>query len=272
MLYSQIMASDSHAHPFDLQKLFPYAEDERQRLNISCASSSWNEEQFLYHEKLSQESKEKNGTVMLLCFGVHPQLPKEDSSQINHLSYVLQELAEHKRLHAIGETGFDYFDEAYRKTGDMQKELFLLHLHVAKEFQLPIVLHIRKAMNEVFYYAKELASLPAVIFHSYSGTFREAEDILKRKVNAYFSFGTSIALNHKRAMEAASLLPPERILTETDAPYQPLRNSDFSSWKDIYTVIQTLANLRRQSGRLCQTFEEVETQTDVNFRKAFFIE
>jgi TatD DNase family protein len=265
------MASDAHAHPYDLNKTFPHAERERQNLQISCAASAWNEEQFLYHEKLSQASKESGGPAMLLCFGVHPQLPRYEKNvvQINQSSQLLQELAASKRLDAIGETGFDYFNESYRSTKDIQNELFLLHLNIAREFQLPIVLHIRKAMNEVFHYAKELSALPSVIFHSYSGTYREAEDLLKRKVNAYFSFGTTIALNHKRAMEAAALLPSERILTETDTPYQPLRNNQFSSWKDIHTVIQTLADLRKQSGTTCQSFEEAETQTDENFRKAF---
>jgi TatD DNase family protein len=111
-----------------------------------------------------------------------------------------------------------------------------------------------------------------VIFHSYSGTYREAGDLLKRKVNAYFSFGTAIALNHKKAMEAAALLPSERLLTETDAPYQPLREKDFSSWKDIHIVIQAMADLRNQSESECRAFEEVETQTDTNFRKAFLLE
>jgi TatD DNase family protein len=263
------MASDSHAHPYDLNKIFPNAEAERQSLKVCCAASAWNEEQFLYHEKLSQESKERCGPKMLLCFGIHPQLPREDTSKITQLSQFLQELASSKKLHAIGETGFDFFDEEYRATSIIQEELFLFHLNIAKEFQLPIVLHIRKAMDKVFYYAKDLAKIPSVIFHSYSGTYREAEDILKRKVNAYFSFGTTIALNHKRAMEAASLLPTDRLLTETDAPYQPLRNNEFSSWKNIYTVIQTMADLRQQSGTACRTFEDVESQTDENFRKAF---
>lgn len=267
------MASDAHAHPFDLEKLFPEAETERQNLNIHCAASAWNEEQFFYHEQLAEASGAKNGPIAVLCFGVHPQLPlhEKDTSRQKQLCQFLRELAESKRLSAIGETGFDYFDEAYRSTKETQKELFLFHLHTAIDFHLPIVLHIRKAMNEVFYHAKELALLPSVIFHSYSGTYREAEDLLKRKVNAYFSFGTPIALNHKRAIEAASLLPPERLLTETDAPYQPLREKKYSSWTDIYTVIQTLADVRRQNGIACRTFAEAEAQTDENFRRAFLI-
>ncbi len=208
---------------------------------------------------------------MLLCFGIHPQLPRVDALKIKTLSRFMQELAENKRLDAIGETGFDHFDEAYRLTSGMQKELFLLHLHTAMEYQLPIVLHIRKAMDMVFYYAKELSSLPSVIFHSYSGTFREAGGLLKRKVNAYFSFGTPIALNHKRAMEAVALLPCDRLLIETDAPYQPLRNRDFSSWKDIETIIRRMADLRSQKESVCRTAEEIEAQTDENFRKAYLM-
>ncbi len=268
------MASDAHAHPFDLQKQFPNAETERRALRICCAASAWNEEQFLYHEQRAQESRNSGGPAMLLCFGIHPQLPRNRklASQTEGLCRFLLELAESKRIDAVGETGFDFFDEAYRSTGDTQKELFLLHLNIAREFRLPIVLHIRKGMDKIFSYAKELSTLPSVIFHSYSGTFREAGDLLKRKVNAFFSFGTPIALNHKRAMEAASLLPPERLLTETDAPYQPLRNRNYSSWKDIHTVIRSMAELRGKSGTDCRNIEAIEAQTDANFRKAFLIE
>ncbi len=266
------MASDAHAHPYDLQKQLPEAELERQFLGISCAASAWNEEQFMYHEKLAQKSWNMGGARMVLCFGVHPQLPREDTSKLEHLCLFLETLAEDKRLGAVGETGFDFFDEAYRSTREIQEKIFMYHLGIAMEFHLPLVLHIRKAMDRVFYYARELSALPSVIFHSYSGTFREARDLLKRKVNAYFSFGTPIALNHKRAMEAASLLPPDRLLTETDAPYQPLRDRKFSTWKDIPAIIKTMADLRKQNGAVCRTYEEIEEQTDENFRRAFLID
>jgi TatD DNase family protein len=73
-------------------------------------------------------------------------------------------------------------------------------------------------------------------------------------------------------MEAASLLPAERLLTETDAPYQPLRGKKYSSWKDIFTVIQAMADLRSQSGNVCRTFEELNEQTDENFWRAYLDE
>ena len=263
------MASDAHAHPFDLSALFPGAEQERKALGIHCAASAWNEEQFLFHEALSRDS---GPAKMVLCFGVHPQLPRgnPDPENIKRLEMFLEKTAGEKRLAAVGETGFDFFDEDYRATREVQERIFRYHLSVARESGLPLVLHIRKAMDRVFYYAKDLAKLPAVIFHSYSGTFREAGDLLKRRVNAYYSFGTPIVLNHKKAMEAAALLDPERLLTETDAPYQTLRNNEFSSWKDIHNIIEAMAKLRKERGSKINTFEEVEHRTDANFRKAFF--
>ncbi|QQO08304.1 TatD family hydrolase [Breznakiella homolactica] len=263
------MASDAHCHPYDLKKQYPGAETERREAGVSCAASSWNREQFEFHETLAAQAAADGAAPVALCFAVHPQLPRFDEPVCRESLALLHVLAAESRLRAVGETGFDLFDREYRDTEKIQEALFAEHLALAIASGLPLVLHVRKAMHKVFAYSRELKKVPAVVFHSYSGTLREGRDLVKRGVNAYFSFGTPICLNHRQAMEACSALPADRLLTETDCPYQPLRGKPFSRWSDIRTILETAAELRNQREGARITPGELEALTDRNFRTVF---
>lgn len=126
-------------------------------------------------------------------------------------------------------------------------------------------------MDQVFALSRLLSALPSVIFHSYSGTLGEAEALLRRGVNAYFSFGTTIVLNHKQAMTVCAKLPAQRLLFETDAPYQSLRGRPYSVPEDLYTIIEAASLLRREAASTVAEKEELERVSDENFRKAYGI-
>ena len=264
------MPSDAHCHPFNLLDHYPEAEDSRRELGILCASSSCTKEQFEYHEGLAKRAAADGAAPVLLCFGVHPQSPAgtSEGESRNGLK-LLQELANNDRLDGVGESGFDLFNAEFRATEALQEELFTDHLEIAFKKELPLILHIRRAMSKVFNYAEKLKKVPALVFHSYSGTLGEAEAVLNRGINAFFSFGTPIMLNHLRAMECAARLPAERLLFETDAPYQPLREKSFSSWADLAMIRKTAAQLRKAAGSFCTSENELEIQTDSNFKKVF---
>jgi TatD DNase family protein len=294
------MACDAHAHPYDLLRYFPEAEEERRRLNIACAASAWNREQFEYHERLARMA----GTVpamspplepaapvmppspllepaapvepvppVVLCFAVHPQLPAsfpgDFRKEADRSLALLENLAEEGRLHAIGETGFDLYNAAFRDSEAVQDELFAAHLELALRRGLPLVLHIRRAMHKVFVHSKALKRLPAVIFHSYQGTAGEGESLLRRGINGFFSFGTPIVLNHKEAIRVCAALPAERLLLETDAPYQGLRGASFSRWADLAVVLRGAAAIRREAGNFHGAEAELEAVVDRNFYRAF---
>jgi TatD DNase family protein len=270
------VASDAHAHPLDLLERFPQAEEERRRLGVACAASAWNPGEFEAQEKIALEAGRDGAAPVVLCFAVHPQLPAARSGgegaprfDAAELLQTLETLAAGKRIAAVGETGFDLYDSACRDTEKEQEELFRCHVDIAREWKLPVVLHLRRAMHKVFAWSKELKALSAVVFHSYSGTFAEAEALLKRGINAYFSFGTTIILNHRAAMDCCARLPPERLLTETDAPYQPLRGRPFSSWADLPAIIAGAAALRREAGSPGGDSAELEAALDRNFRRVY---
>jgi TatD DNase family protein len=271
------VASDAHAHLQNLLELFPGAEEERRSLGVSCAASAWNPAEFAAQEKLALKADRDGAAPVALCFAVHPQLPAardeggEEAPRLEteELLETLETLARERRIAAIGETGFDLYNKAYRDTEKEQEDLFRRHLDIARERELPIVLHVRRAMHKVFSWSKALKALPSVVFHSYSGTFAEGEALLRRGINAYFSFGTVILLNHKAAMDSCARLPPERLLTETDAPYQPLRGKPFSSWADLPSIIAGVAALRREAGGTGGDAAELEAALDRNFARVY---
>jgi len=268
--------TDAHCHPFDLSRLFPQMEHERRRLGVYAAASSYNIEEFTHNENLSHNAAAENAAPLLLCFGIHPQLPavmKENGDsfadfELTDSLETLRNLAAAGRIAALGEFGFDLYNAAFRETEKTQDVLFAAHLEIAVNYSLPVVLHVRRATRKIFAAAKNLSKCKTVIFHSWSGTLEEARSILRHGINAYFSFGNTIMLNHKQAIQCCSLLPAERLLTETDAPYQPRRGEKYSVWADLPLVLKTTANLRDESGNKIDE-RDLEAQIEINFKQAF---
>ena len=253
------MLTDAHCHPYDLATVLPEAEDERKKLGITCAASASNLEEFEYCEKLPQT---------LPCFALHPQMPALDrgfEEKIDEKLALLDKLAGQGRLSAVGETGFDFYNEAFRETEKLQEYLFTAHIETALRFDLPVVLHIRRAMNKVFAHKKLLKKCRALIFHSWSGTAEEGEAILGLGINGFFSFGTAVMLNHKKAIRCCAVFPKDRILIETDAPYQPLRGRKYSVYADLLHILGFIAGLRQ----VCP--KELENTIEMNFKKAFIL-
>ncbi|MDR2073372.1 MAG: TatD family hydrolase [Spirochaetaceae bacterium] len=270
------MAADAHAHPGDLLALFPGAEDERRRLAVPCAASAWNEGEFTLHRELAAAAKRDAAAPYRLCFAVHPQLPrgKTGSRNAGEAGFLrplelLAEFAAAGSLAAVGETGFDLYDEAFRKTEKIQEELFAAHLEIARACKLPVVLHVRRAMHKIFLHAGSLKELPAVVFHSWPGSPDEGFSLLRRGIPAFFSFGAALMRNHKRMIQSCAVFPLERILFETDAPWQPPRGRAFSSWADLPGILRAAAEIRKEAGVPGGEVTELEEATDKNFYSVF---
>jgi TatD DNase family protein len=260
---------DAHCHPWDLLEYLPGAENERRETGTAVAASSWNSEQFAYNESLAKKALTDGAPPLFCCFALHPQLSADACFPFREGIELLESLGEEGRLDAVGETGFDLYAEEYRTGEKIQDEIFICHLETALRYGLPVILHVRRAMHKIFPFAGELKKLPAVIFHSWPGTSGEGEALLRRGINAFFSFGATIVKNHRKAMTSAALFPAERILFETDAPYQPLRGKTFSSWRDLDAICLGIAGLRKDAGSPCSSFEELKEQTSANFFRVF---
>jgi TatD DNase family protein len=233
-----LMFTDAHIHFMDLHGRDPgfigrYAAGPY----LACAASH-DEAEFLATEALRGE-----GASFVASFGIHPQWPVWKNADF------LAGLAAKGQIAIIGEAGFDFFGDRpervrTRENEDQQTAVFEYQLALAERHGLPLLLHLRKAMDKAFAYSSRLARLPAVVFHSYSGTAREAADILARRVPAFFSFGGAIMNGHKRAIEACKTLPEDRLLSETDAPWQPPRGAEFCPFEAIVDIVAAMASLR----------------------------
>jgi TatD DNase family protein len=234
-------------------------------------------EEFAYNEELAHNAAADSASPLLPCFAIHPQLPAVKAAdgkpftetELNDTLAALYTLAEAGRIAAIGEFGFDLYNAAFRETETIQDRIFAAHIEIALRYNLPVVLHVRRAMHKIFAAVKTLSKCRAVVFHSWSGTFEEGQSLLRRGVNAYFSFGNTIALNHKQAQKSCALFPAQRLLTETDAPFQPPRGEEFSQWANLPLILESAAALRREAGSDVTDAKELEKRIEANFRAVF---
>lgn len=118
------------------------------------------------------------------------------------------------RVVAIGEIGLDYYWNKENK--EKQKNGFIAQIELAKEFNLPIIVHDREAHGDTLSILKEFK--PKGVVHCFSGSTEMAQEIIK--LGMYIGVGGVITFkNAKNLPEVVEALPLDRILLETDAPY-----------------------------------------------------
>lgn len=148
------------------------------------------------------------------CYGLHPCFCHE------HQEAHIHELAEWTgREHpvAIGECGLDYFiDEADKP---LQQHFFAAQLALAREFDLPIVIHARKAVEDVIAMVRTAGHYQGLV-HSFNGSLQQAHRLID--LGYRLSFGGAVTYaGATRLRELVAALPLDAILLETDAPDQP---------------------------------------------------
>lgn len=198
--------------------------------------------------------------AFLATVGVHPH----NANRVTPETYPeLNRLARHPKCVAIGEIGLDYhYDFSPREE---QQAVFIKHLELAKELRLPIVIHTREAWADTVDILKQYwdQSLGG-IFHCFSEGVPEAQQALEMN----FHFGIGGVLTYPKAdklREAASFIPLNRILLETDAPYlAPIPNR--GKRNEPAYVVDTAKRLAALRGL---TLQELDTLTTQNFRRLF---
>jgi TatD DNase family protein len=232
-----------------------------------CVSSCHNRSDLDILERLiekNQESVSAHKVNIFSSFGLHPQIVSQEylEKDFNQDFKLLEYLLQSKKIIAIGEFGFDFFTQEFKATKAEQKIVFESQLQLAQAFKVPVILHLRKSMESLFAYTNDLKKVPAVIFHSFPGTFKEALSILNRGVKAFFSFGKPLLNGKKSAIECVSKLPPCTLLLETDAPYQTLKGENETSGEDIIKVYKKAGELRNISvSQLSRQLRENFTQS-----------
>lgn len=152
--------------------------------------------------------------------GIHPH----DAKTAKEADYIkLAEWAANPNVAAIGEIGLDYHYNLSPK--EVQQEVFIRQLDVARQTGLPFIIHDREAHGDCMKLVKrEGKGLPGV-FHCFSGSLEMAKELLS--LGLYISFAGPLTFaNSVKLKEIAAALPLDRILIETDSPYltpQPYR-------------------------------------------------
>ncbi|HDS0950656.1 TPA: TatD family hydrolase [Stenotrophomonas maltophilia] len=148
------------------------------------------------------------------AYGLHPMFLAEH--QPGHLAD-LRGWIERERPCAIGECGLDFFVEGL--DADAQQRYFIGQLELAREFDLPVIVHARRAVDAVIAAIKRVGGLRGVV-HSFSGSPEQAAQLHKLG----FLLGLGGPLTYERAQRLQRLvreMPLEQLLLETDAPDQP---------------------------------------------------
>lgn len=133
-----------------------------------------------------------------------------------HLDWI-KSLSDHPKVVAIGEMGLDYHWDTSPKA--KQEEVFRKQIRLAKELDMPIIIHNRKATDDVIrILQEENAAEVGGIMHCYSATVAEVDACLE--MNFYISLAGPVTFkNAKEPKEVAKIVPLDRLLIETDAPY-----------------------------------------------------
>ena len=144
--------------------------------------------------------------------GSHPDVADEvDDALIGKY----RELCKHSKVKAIGEIGLDYHYEDIPR--DIQQRAFRLQMELARELDLPVIVHEREAHEDGLQIVDEFPTVKGV-FHCYSGSLEMAKELVKR--GWYIGFtGVLTFKNARKAIEVAAGIPLERIVIETDCPY-----------------------------------------------------
>jgi TatD DNase family protein len=189
--------------------------------------------------------------------GIHPTIAVTltDMELDEYFEFLVKNRAE---INAIGEVGLDYHyikDESKIKR---MKEVFIEFLAIAKELDLPVILHLRDAFSDGLEILLD-KDVKRAVFHCYSGKKGLAEEIVEE--GYLISLATNIVRN-KNARNVAKGIPLEYLLTETDAPYLRIKEEK-STPMDVELVVKKIAELKKIE------VDEVKKATVQNAKDSF---
>ena len=159
---------------------------------------------------------------------------------------ILRRLAQHPKVVAIGEIGLDYYWEQ-NPPKEFQQAVFRAQLALARELDLPVIVHDRDAHADCLAIVKEFPEVRGV-FHCYSGSVEMARELWK--LGWYLGLDGPVTYkNARRTVEVAAEVPLERLLLETDSPYMapvPKRGTRNDS-RNIAHIAEKIAEIRNMT-------------------------
>lgn len=192
------------------------------------------------------------------AYGLHPMYLADHAQE--HLD-ALPGWIERERPVAVGECGLDFFIEGL--DAEMQRHYFQRQIEIARDFSLPVILHARRALDEVIAALRRIGNLSGVV-HSFSGSEEQARQLWKLG----FCVGLGGPVTYERARrlrDIAATMPLEFLLLETDSPDQPLHGHQGARNEPalLGEVCACIAALRRVAA------EEIAAATSANAERLF---
>lgn len=185
------------------------------------------------------------------AIGIHPQ----ETGDVADLEAMMD-----KNVVAIGECGLDFSAEIY----DAQKQeiMFRKQIELAKKYDLPLIIHARKAVDETVEILKSYGKLRGV-FHCYAGGKKRVNKVLDLGENWYFGIDGNLTYE-VGLTDVAQCIPIERILLETDSPFlAPVpHRGETNQPTNVKFIYEFLSKLWE---------EDAETIVDNNAKKLFQI-
>ena len=251
------MIFETHAHYDDEQ----FDEDRRELLESMAAGGVGT----IVNVSATYESCQKvvdmvqEYPFMYAAVGVHP----DNVGSLNEETFAsMKELFRKDKVVAVGEIGLDYYWD--NESHETQKEWFVRQLDLARELDLPVLIHSRDAAADTKQIMKEHAQGLQGVIHCYSYSMEMAKEYVK--MGFYIGVGGVVTFkNGRRLKETVEAIPLESILLETDCPYlapEPFRGKRNNSMYIKY-VAEEIARLKGT------TYEEVVAQTEENARKMY---
>ncbi len=193
--------------------------------------------------------------------GSHPDSADEVNEEVLE---AYRQMAQHLKVLAIGEIGLDYYYETIPR--QIQQKAFRMQMELAKELNMPVIVHERNAHDDGMRIAKEFKGVTGV-FHCYSGSAEMARQLVD--MGWYIGFtGVLTFKNARKAVETAERIPLERIVLETDCPFmapEPFRGKRCDPGY-LYRMAERLAEIRGIS------VEEVQRVTTENAKRLYRID
>lgn len=271
------MIIDSHAHlsnknyGLDLEAVITRARDTGIEKIINIATSLEDAPEVL--------EIAKNHEGIYAAIGIHPN--DDPNSTVENVDWEkIEKLLKSPKVIAVGECGLDYYrlsnatmEQCINETL-RQRSLLLKQIDLAQTLNLPVILHIRNAQDDIVSLFKDhdMYKKLSGVFHCFSGNLTYLDFILTSLPNFYISFAGNVTFKHLSAgrqvpglQELAKLVPVERLLVETDCPYlspDPLRGSR-NEPATVKITTQRLAEIKNLK------FEDLSKITSENSVKLF---
>ena len=200
----------------------------------------------------------KDYDFIYAALGIHPSNSDEYNEEVKNR--IVEIVKENNKIKAIGEIGLDYYwDENPNK--EIQKSVFRAQMQLAEDLNLPVVIHDRDAHQDTLEIIKEFPKVKGIV-HCFSGSPEFALECIKE---GYYIGITGVVTfkNAKKIKEVVEVVPMDKLLVETDAPYMtPEPNRGKRNKSDyIQYIIEQIASIRNLEPK------EVNILVNENFKR-----